>query len=285
MINMKRYAGGKTPYELFSEAVDRKDPKSTDTRELNENKLKVEIAFRLYERAMDNRALGTLSPSKVLSSIKQPLLGMFSSGCKLVKDFRTWHFNNNPQTYNNLCPYCAINSANTTEHIFPKELYPEYVVNVFNLIPACSECNTFKGDDVLDKNGEIFTINFYTDSLPDIRYLFAHIISIKGGIQFKYYLNNRNGIDENLYALIERHFDRYHLIDRYYNKAVQELSNIENYFKYEEITSGADYDKAASKLIRKTDADAIAYGKNHWKIVMCYDAAASPAFKTYIMTH
>jgi len=74
------------------------------------------------------------------------------------------------------------------------------------------------------------------------------------------------------------------LIDRYYTKAVQELSNIENYFKFEEITCEADYDKAASKLIRKTDADAVAYGRNHWKIVMYYDAATSAVFKSYIMT-
>ena len=123
MINMKKYAGGKKPYELFSEAVDRKDKNSADTIALNVNKRKVEIAYRYYERAMDNQKLGLLTPSTVLSSIKQPLLGMYSSGCKLVKDFRTWHFNNNPQTYNNVCPYCTINSANTTEHILPKEVY------------------------------------------------------------------------------------------------------------------------------------------------------------------
>ena len=284
MINMKKYAGGKKPYELFSEAVDRKDKNSADTIALNVNKRKVEIAYRYYERAMDNQKLGLLTPSTVLSSIKQPLLGMYSSGCKLVKDFRSWHFNNNPQTYNNVCPYCTINSANTTEHILPKEVYSEYAVNVFNLIPACSECNTFKGDDIFDENGEIFTINFYTDTLPDIRYLFARITHIVGGVQFAYYLDNRNGIDRNLYALIQRHFKRYHLINRYYTKAVQELSNIENYFKFEEITCEADYDKAASKLIRKTDADAVAYGRNHWKIVMYYDAATSPVFKSYIMT-
>ena len=152
------------------------------------------------------------------------------------------------------------------------------------MIPACSECNTFKGDDIFDENGEIFTINFYTDTLPDIRYLFARITHIVGGVQFAYYLDNRNGIDRNLYALIQRHFKRYHLINRYYTKAVQELSNIENYFKLEEITCEDDYDKAASKLIRKTDADAVAYGRNHSKIVMYYDAATSPVFKSYIMT-
>ena len=38
MINMKRYAGEKTPYELFSEAVDRKDKNSADTIALNANK-------------------------------------------------------------------------------------------------------------------------------------------------------------------------------------------------------------------------------------------------------
>ena len=136
MINMKRYAGGKKPYELFSEAVDRKDKNSADTIALNAHKHKVEIAYRYYERAMGNQKLGLLTSSTVLSRIKQPLLGMYSSGCKLVKDFRTWHFNNNSQTYNNVCPYCTINSANTTEHILPKEVYPEYAVNVFNLIPA-----------------------------------------------------------------------------------------------------------------------------------------------------
>ena len=284
MINMKKYAGGKTPYELFSEAVGRKDKNSANTIALNANKHKVEIAYRYYERAMDNQKLGSLSPSKVLSRIKQPLLELYSSKYKLVKDFRTWHFNNNPQTYNNVCPYCTINSANTTEHILPKELYPEYAVNVFNLIPACSECNIFKGDDIFDNNGKIFTINFYTDTLPDIRYLFAHITPIVGGVQFEYYLDNRNGVDINLYALIERHFDRYHLIDRYYTKAVQELSNIENYFKFEGITNEVDYNRAADKLIKKTDADAIAYGRNHWRIVMQYDAATSPVFKSYIMT-
>ena len=284
MINMKKYAGGKTPYELFSEAVDRKNQNSADTIALNANKHKVDIAYRDYERAMNKQKLGSLSPSKVLSNIKQPLLGMFSSGCKLVKDFRTWHFNNNPQTYNNLCPYCTINSANTTEHILPKDDYPEFAVNVFNLIPACSECNTFKGDDILDNNGKIFTINFYTDTLPNIRYLFAEITHIEGGVQFKYYLDNKHGIDADFFALIERHFDRYRLIDRYFAKAVQELSNVENYFKSEQLTSEADYDNAANKLIRKTDYDAISYGKNHWRIVMNYDAATSPVFKSYIMT-
>ena len=190
MINMKRYAGGKKPYELFSEAVDRKDKSSADTIALNAHKHKVEIAYRYYERAMDNQKLGLLTSSTVLSRIKHPLLGMYSSGCKLVKDFRTWHFNNNSQTYNNVCPYCTINSAITTEHILPQEVYPEYAANVFNLIPACSECNSYKGDEILDENGQIFTINYYTDTLPDIRYLFAKITSIEGGVQFEYYLEN-----------------------------------------------------------------------------------------------
>lgn len=165
MINMKRYTGGKSPYELFSEAVDRKK-NSADAIALNEIKPKIEIAYRYYERAMDKLKLGSLRPSMVLSSYKEPLLGMYSSECKLVKDFRSWHFNNNPQTYNNVCPYCTINSANTTEHILPKEVYSEYAVNVFNLIPACSECNSFKGENIFDENGEIFTINFLHRIMP-----------------------------------------------------------------------------------------------------------------------
>ena len=120
--------------------------------------------------------------------------------------------------------------------------------------------------------------------MPDKRYLFANITPNGVRVQLKYYLHNKDGIDKNLYALIERHFQRFHLIDRYFFKAIQELSNIENYFKSEEITCEADYDKVASKLITKTDYDANEYGRNHWRIVMQYDAATSPIFKSYIMT-
>lgn len=284
MINMNKYAGGETPHELFTDAVKRKDSQGVDTKLLKANMEKVGIAYRYYERAMNNHNLGILTPSNVLSKLEDELKGMYSSKCKLVKDFRTWHFNNNPQTYNNVCPYCTINSANTTEHILPKDVYPEYSVNVFNLIPACSECNTYKGDDIRDENGDLFTINFYTDMLPDKRYLFATITPIVGGVQFDYCLNNVNGIDVNLYGLIERHFKKYRLLTRFYEKAVQELPNLVNYFKFEEITCAAEYDKAAKKLINKTNADAAVYGRNHWKMVMNYDAATSPVFKQYVMT-
>ena len=46
MINMKKYAGGKSPYELFSEAVDRKNKNGADTIALNAIKPKIEIAYR-----------------------------------------------------------------------------------------------------------------------------------------------------------------------------------------------------------------------------------------------
>ena len=62
MINMKRYAGGKSPYELFSEAVDRKDKNGADTIELNAMKHKIEIAYRYYERAMDKTKVGNAKP-------------------------------------------------------------------------------------------------------------------------------------------------------------------------------------------------------------------------------
>lgn len=284
MINMKRYAGGKTPYELFTEAVNRKDQNSADTKLLQANKMAIGAAYRFYGCAMQNRKIDLLTPSSVLALIKDPLLSMYSNDCKLVKDFRTWHFNNNLQTYNNVCPYCTINSANTTEHILPKEDFPEYSVDVYNLIPACSECNSYKGKFLRDESGKFFTINFYTDILPNVRFLFATIKPIVGGVQFEYCLSNTNGVDPELFALIERHFVRYKLISRFYDKAVQELPNLVNYFRSEEITSEEEFDKVAQKLIRKTDLDAPSYGLNHWKIVMNYEAASSPVFKAYILS-
>ncbi|MBR5747477.1 MAG: hypothetical protein IKY01_01680 [Prevotella sp.] len=274
----------KKPFDMYKEAVERK-PDSAEKRELQSCESQMRDCYANYDRHFAQNDLEYMLHARVGVDHKDALLGLYGSKVKLVKDFRKRYFEINPQTYNNLCPYCVINSSNTTEHILPKDPYPEFAVDVKNLIPGCSECNSAKGEDVLDEHGKKLVINYYTDLLPDEQFLKVTITRKGFTLNFKYYLDNpENRIAPDLYALIDRHFEKLHLLTRYKEKAIQEFGEIKNTYLAEQFVDEAAYDAFAAKQIRKCNLDAVEYGRNHWKVVLTKSCAESKVFKQYILT-
>lgn len=281
MRNMKPY-DLKGAFEVYKEAVERKQT-GDDKTELMSIEAEMGDCYANYERHFDQNNLEYMPHSRVGAQHKDVLLGLYGSQTKIVRDFRKRYFEINPQTYNNLCPYCIINSSNTTEHILPKDPYPEFAVNVKNLIPVCGECNTYKGDDVLDESGKKLTINYYTDILPDEQFLFVDISLCGNSLTFDYILTNEAGrIDPILFALIKRHFSRMHLLDRYKEKAIQEFAEIENMYLAEDIRNDTQYETFVAKQIKKCDLDVPEYGRNHWKVVLLRACAESDIFKHFV---
>lgn len=283
MRNMKPF-DLKDAFEVYKEAVNRKQT-GEDKSELQSIETQIGDCYANYDWHFNQNDLEYIPRARVGELHKDVLLGLYSSQAKIIKDFRKRYFDINPQTYNNLCPYCVINSSNTTEHILPKDTYPEYAVHVKNLIPGCSECNTYKGEDVLDKQGKKITINYYTDILPDEQFLFVDISLCGSSLTFDYRLSNDAGrIDANLFALIERHFTKMHLIDRYKDKAIQEFAEIKNMYLAEEFIDDIQYQAFAAKQIKKCDLDVKEYGRNHWKVVLLRACAESDVFKQFILS-
>ena len=283
MRNMKPY-DLKDAFEVYKDAVSRK-PDGPEKTELNNIEVPIHDSYLNYERHFGQNDLEFMPNARVGVEHRDVLLGLYGSQTKLVKDFRKRYFKINPQTYNNLCPYCVINSSNTTEHILPKDPYPEFAVDVKNLIPGCGECNSAKGDDVLDENGKKIVINFYTDILPDEQFLKVIIYPNGTSPNFEYELDNPgNRIAADLYGLIERHFDKLHLLTRYKDKAIQEFAEIKNSYLAEQFADEASYDAFAAKQIRKCDLDVVEYGRNHWKVVLIRACAESAVFKKLIMS-
>lgn len=52
------------------------------------------------------------------------------------------------------CPYCQQNLVKTVDHFLPKSKYVAYTVTPYNLIPACSDCNTGKLDSTFHNRVE-----------------------------------------------------------------------------------------------------------------------------------
>lgn len=83
------------------------------------------------------------------------------------------------------CPYCQLNGVKTLDHFLPKSKYVIYSVSPYNLIPACTDCNT-------DKMTKTFSTYIdqpfhpYYDDFDDSIWLKANLIENED-ISFQYY--------------------------------------------------------------------------------------------------
>lgn len=271
-------------FEEYKCAVNRKNT-SLEKEELLGIEKVIETCYSDYQQKFAGNSLETLLPSVVALQHKKVLLGLYSSKALIIRNFRERCFAQNPQTYNNLCPYCTLNESGTTEHILPKEKYPEFAVDTLNLIPACSNCNEKKNEKIVDANGKKTTINFYLDQLPQSQYLFVDFTIIDSSIKATYSLDNTRGLVESgMFSLIERHFKQYDLLDRFNTKAIQEISELKNLYAVEEFANEEEYAIFADKQLKKVNLDKASFGVNHWKVILYLSAATSEVFKKYILS-
>lgn len=271
------------PFELYKSAVGRKT--GDDKAILINIEGMVRDCYHNYDSHKQTNTLETITPTPRLRAHKKELLSLYGSDKKIIKTFRKYFFNRCIGTYRNLCPYCTLSEANTTEHILPKNTYPEFAVNVHNLIPACSLCNEKKGETVINDNGDKVLINFYKDILPNKAYLKVDIVLFEGKPIAKFKLENRNNeIESGLYSLIERHFEKLELIERFNLKSIQVLTSIIIDYQKEGMTKSEEYDRFASKQLTMCNLMRTSLGYNHWEISLREAAAKSDIFKRFILS-
>lgn len=280
MINFKHYSDD--AFELYKKAVERKQ-KGAAKESLQNIETQVEMRYKDYQKAFDGKKVHMLNPCTSITTTEQDNLRcLYGCDKSIVKEIRRWIDENNKRTYLRKCPYCAINSANTTEHILPKEKYPEFAIDALNLLPCCSLCNSKKGENVRTDNNAPYIINYYYDTLPQEQYLFVVVsIDANGYPNFDYQLSNVYGIEQEKFELIRRHFTKLDLLSRYKTEAVSNYSEIENAILADLEESG-DVEKCLGKLKRTALRDAEEYGTNHWKVVLKLALAESEEYKNYI---
>lgn len=280
MINFNPYTGD--PFELYRNAVKAKtDKEGKESLTLIEKDVKAE--YEKYNVAFTQKRVHSLLPATTFTDNNRKLLkGLYGSKKKIVKDIREWIDSHNKRTYLRKCPYCTLSNAGTTEHILPKEKYPEFAINALNLLPCCSICNTKKGEDVTTPDGKPFIINYYYDALPDEQYLFVDIcIDVHGCPNFEYRLDNSNGIDKEKFELIKRHFEKLGLLERFKTEAAACYTEIENIIQVD-LKEKDDLSRCLEKLKNTALMDAVEYGSNHWKVVLKLALAESEIYKEYL---
>lgn len=280
MINFIPYDGD--AFELYKDAVGRKNDDADKSILLNIEK-RVKNSYDIYQNAFSEGQVHLLDKDVTYSNNEKNLLkGLYDSKAKVVKDIREWIDGHNKRTYLRKCPYCTLSRANTTEHILPKNDYPEYAINALNLLPCCSECNSAKGEQVRDEDGNPLFINFYYHKLPDVQYLFVKLFGDnKGYIDFEYYLDNSNHeVEESMFLLIQRHFTKLGLLGKFEEEAIANYTEIENELR--RSASGYGVKKCLEDLHNNTLEDAKEYGRNHWKVILKLALAESEWYAEYL---
>lgn len=184
---------------------------------------------------------------------------------------------NNYEVYT--CQYCTIGSINTLDHIMPKDDYPEFVVHPKNLIPVCSQCNSYKSEKWIT-NGIHEFLNPYLNILPRDQFLFANINYVNDTFEVNFELRNPNfAIPIYLFNVIQNHYRNLHLLERFKNQSSKIISEFENSIKGSLTNQSLDQAIDCARATARFNQGIL--GFNHFENIIKLELCNGVAFRQY----
>tara|TARA_R110001592_G_scaffold77695_4_gene233743 strand:+ start:836 stop:1657 length:822 start_codon:yes stop_codon:yes gene_type:complete len=230
---------------------------------LLKNEVTITQTYADYKYKFDNNNLFAISAHGFDGEDKTNLLNLYSSQRKsiieLKKELTTNEFNQRINT----CPNCTIEKVASLDHFIPKNEFPEFSVNPINLIPCCSTCNSKKKENWKgDKN--LLFLNLYSETIPNSQYLFVDIVS---KTEFTFELKNISNIDLNLFKVIESHYNKLNLLQRFREDSDEVISELD--ILISSFRDSINDDKELLKFIKNHYLKIEARdGVNNWRVVL-----------------
>tara|TARA_R100000306_G_C4381481_1_gene144932 strand:- start:237 stop:1085 length:849 start_codon:yes stop_codon:yes gene_type:complete len=266
MRNLNAYSGDTS--DFLDEVIGSKRNSSKDPnykQRINILTPGIKALFGIYETAHNANNHVSLAPNGYANQEKTDLLKLYSSGnSRLIKlkNSITTVLDNRAM---NTCQYCTIAPVGSLDHIVPKDEFPEFSVNPKNLLPACTTCNSHKNENWKENNKTIF-LNLYTDVLPIEQYLFVNLVVTANNIQPTFELRNINNIDADFFELLNNHYTRLQLPQRFRkesHKVISELTNL--------ISAGSNLltvNQIKELVLAKIQEDKAVFGNNYYKSIL-----------------
>ncbi|WP_452222704.1 HNH endonuclease [Lacinutrix chionoecetis] len=266
MRNLNVYSGDTS--DFLDEVIGSKRNSSKDPnykQRVNILAPDIKILFGDYETAHNTNNHVSLTPNGYVNQEKTDLLKLYSSGnSRLIKlkNSITTVLDNRAM---NTCQYCTTAPVGSLDHIVPKDEFPEFSVNPKNLLPACTTCNSHKNENWKENNKTIF-LNLYTDILPSEQYLFVDLLITVDNIQPSFELRNVNNINPDFFELLENHYSRLNLPQRFKkesHKVISELTNL--------IAASShllDENQIKQLVLTKINEDKTVFGNNYYKSIL-----------------
>lgn len=163
------------------------------------------------------------------------------------------------------CQYCGILSPDTFDHYLPKSQYPEFSAFALNLLPCCQKCNGKKSTIFL-VSGERQFLNLYFDILPQTKFLNVKLTKWKESSIANYWLDFSSCISTDTQKLVECHYKRLELLERYREKSPEALSEMRSWIQCHHRNSSVE--KIQEYLKDEANRLANRFSPNYWKAVL-----------------
>lgn len=273
MKNLNCYTS--PPIDLYITASDRKETIDLRNR-LIALRPAISLQYGVYDGHYAANTFGQLYHNILFDPNRADLLSLYDYGSRAIRDFRISLESLQPISIKYTCQQCSLGATETLDHLLPKEEFPEYAVHPVNLIPCCSRCNGYKSF-VWRNGGNRLFLNLYLDQLPDEQYLFVEVFNDDAGeIDFEFYLDNSGGIDPDLFAIIESHFNRLHLLERFRMKVISSITELENSILARAIHLNRN--EIINEVIDVAKRNMLSYGFNYYKSIFEIKVIQSPEF-------
>lgn len=174
------------------------------------------------------------------------------------------------------CPFCGHNCNHTVDHFLPKDVgkFPELSILPENLVPACSDCNKFKGTHYGDTPQNQLFHPYYEN--PDIReWLFAKLhYSVEKELTVTFFTANFE--EHQIFTQrLQNQFERLRLNELYSSQAASELEDL-NWSLKEQLK-----EKGKQSVLDRLNEDFQSFRnsrRNSWKTAMYRELARDPEF-------
>lgn len=128
--------------------------------------------FKIYTNEANNGTLHTLVEKWHYDKDCQMCDGYFlyhqydnSDAC--ISKLRGEIIVNNNGEITLTCPICGLRDATDLDHYIPRQLFPEFSIHPYNLIPICHKCNNKKSTHWCESNKRTI-FNAYYDRITDV---------------------------------------------------------------------------------------------------------------------
>lgn len=241
----------------------------------------IEKRYKAYAEAVENGTLAELKKNDEALLLSDTLRACYNGATQPLRDLKRGLRKAQPKRLLKYCPMCGTTLPRTFDHYMPAVRFPEFAVHPLNLVPCCSSCNSTKDDDWLSATHKRQYLHAYTDQVPDAQFVKVtlHEDAALAGVGATFSLERPQGVADDVWELIDSHFRRLKLLDRYDERGNDEVAEI--------LSDCSEFLEAGGLKVRKflsgrAKERGAVYGRNHWIAVLMDALAQHPKLEAWI---
>jgi 5-methylcytosine-specific restriction endonuclease McrA len=241
----------------------------------------IERQYEAFETASDANTLGALVAHPMCAAISDALRACYNSATQPLNLLKEAIKASQPPRQLKYCPMCGTTLHSTFDHYLPAVRFPEFAVHPLNLVPCCATCNSTKDDDWLAGAGQRQYLHAFLDELPNVRFVSATLHESDGytGVGSTFQLVQPADVDAILWALIESHFRKLHLLERYTELSNDEISEIVSSCRIHLEAGGSNVRQYLGLQAQDLECT---HGLNHWRAVLMRTMAGHANLQAWI---